>query len=203
MIQDPVRKKVPGTPSALSVARIEDRPASFPPPSKVRAMTLLVVGSRVTSTPVSEAGGHPAGMLVRVAVADVDDVVPPVGRGEVPVGRTEVDPPVVRVVVAEGVRDVLAGVAVDVGDGVGETHAVLARVDAGVMTLIDVDGCADDAVVPAAVLAAVLAGVLAGGDAVSWPQAATTMDRAIPMARRGAREVMHRVCAPVMDAGQG
>lgn len=101
----------------------------------------------------------------------------------------------VRVVVAEGVRDVLAGVAVDVGDGVGETHAVLARVDAGVMTLIDVDGCADDAVVPAA--------VLAGGDAVSWPQAATTMDRAIPMARRGAREVMHRVCAPVMDAGQG
>jgi hypothetical protein len=74
----PVTKKLAGTPEQRRVARIAAAPPSSPPPSKVRATTLSVVGStpstvagRVTGVD-GEAGG--VGLDVGVVVLGAVDV---------------------------------------------------------------------------------------------------------------------------------
>jgi hypothetical protein len=122
LTQAPVRKNVPTTLFALSVDRMEASAASLAPASKVRAITLLVVGRTVKSLPRRLAGCHVlagvvlVGLVVvgaAVAVVALGFVVAVVGLGVVDVDLVVV---VAAVVIGLAVVVVTCGELVATGD---------------------------------------------------------------------------------------
>jgi hypothetical protein len=146
LTQAPVRKKVPVTFLALSVARIEASAASLAPASKVRAITLLDVGRTVKSLPRRLAGGHELVVVGRAeVVVGLALVVVGAGAGAVVVGFVVVGFVVLGLVVVVaaglvGVADVAVAVVVAPGKRVGVSVAVG---DAGVGVSDDVGGATD------------------------------------------------------------